>query len=108
MWQERLSGVVSLINPAGCNQLIKAKQIPKQNARAHRIILWMKGACHLNTSGNDLTSSWKFSKTEEQLYFFGHIHLLHFQVFEHCTGLSCMAGPASWEKIVHDGLLPGS
>lgn len=103
MWQERLSGVASLTNPAGCNQLMKAKQIPKQIARVHTITLWMKRPCHLNTSVNDLTSSWKFSKTEEQL------SVLHFQVFGHRTRLGCMACPApSWEKIAYDCLLPGS
>lgn len=49
MWQERLSGVASLTNPAGCNQLVKAKQIPKQIARVHTITLWMKRPCHLKT-----------------------------------------------------------
>lgn len=103
MWQERLSGVASPTNPAGCNQIMKAKQIPKQIARVHTITLWMKRPCHLNTSGNDLTSSWKFSKTEEQL------SVLHFQVFGHRTRLGCMACPApSWEKIAYDCLLPGS
>lgn len=63
IWQDRLSGVASLTNPAGCNQLMKAKQIPKQIARAHKITLWIKRPCYLNTSGNDLTSSCKFSES---------------------------------------------
>lgn len=73
IWQDRLSGVASLTNSVGCNQLMNAKQIPKQIAKAHRITLWIKRPCHLNTSGNDLTSSCKFS---ESSYFFGHLYLL--------------------------------
>lgn len=44
-----------------------------QVPRVHRTTFWIKWPCHLNSSGNYLTSSWKFSKTEGQLYYLGHL-----------------------------------
>lgn len=44
-----------------------------QMPRIHGTTLWMKRPCHLNTSGNYITSSWKFSKTNGQVYYFGHL-----------------------------------
>lgn len=104
MCQERLSGVASLTNPAGCNQLMRISS--KANCQGYGrcpgftgLLCGWKGLAAWILQETASLPPGNFQRLKGSYIILATLCVLHFQVLEHLMRLSCMVCPAPyWEK----------